>query len=86
MVDSWTPASGVVVGAGFGVDAADATLDLRVKHQSGATVPVRVRLRREWIDGSSTPGIEAHVHRILTIVSDRNLEADANSHDESTAV
>lgn len=82
MVDGWTPAVDVVARSSYRVDSPDVVLDLHVRNKSSIMIPVRVRFARVWLDRIPAAELEPHVHRILTIVSNRNLETDANNHDE----
>lgn len=74
MVGAWTPRSGKIDEAIFHDDAPDVILDVRVLSQSGDKIPIRVRLRRDWLDKVSSDELGSHTHRILSIIEGRNLE------------
>jgi hypothetical protein len=76
MVSSWVPRSGKVDEMVFQEDAPDVILDVRVESQSGNRIPLRVRIRHEWLNRVAKAELESHTHRVLTIIEDRKLSED----------
>jgi hypothetical protein len=73
MVGGWTPRSGKIDEMVFQEDAPDVILDIRVLSQSGNILPLRVRIRHEWLDKVTKAELESHTHRVLTIIEDGKL-------------
>lgn len=84
MVSTWTPRSGKVDETVFQEDAPDVILDIRVASQSGDRIPLRVRIRHEWLDKVAKAELESHTHRILTIIEARKLGADRECEESKT--
>jgi hypothetical protein len=82
MVSTWAPRSGKVDEMVFQEDAPDVILDIRVESQSGDRIPLRVRIRHEWLDKVAKAELESHTHRVLTIIEDRKLGVNGE-HGES---
>lgn len=68
LVGSWTPKSGVVDEAVFHDDDPDVILDVRVLLKSGDKTPIRIRIRRDWLQLASRDEMEPYTHRVLSII------------------